>query len=76
MGPWEGGGGRHLTQGAQSYRCAATLGVGGAGGGGGTQPVPDPILLTRETHARCEGGSPIRAGMRVGILCDYARPYR
>ena len=33
------------------------------------------LLLTREIHMRCEGGSLIRVGMRVGTLCDGARPY-
>ena len=32
------------------------------------------LLFTRETHVRCEGGSPIRASMRVGTLCECARP--
>ena len=31
-GPWEGGGGRHLTQGTQSFRRAATPRVGGGRG--------------------------------------------
>ena len=39
MGPWEGIGGRHMTQGAQSFRHAATPVVGGGRGGGGAQPV-------------------------------------
>ena len=34
------------------------------------------LLLTRETHVPCEGGSHICAGMRDGTLCDFARPYR
>ena len=34
-GPWEGRGGGHLTLGAQSFRRAATPGVGGGRGRGG-----------------------------------------
>ena len=41
-GPWEGGGGGHLTQGAQLFRPAATLGVCRGRGVGGAQPVLDP----------------------------------
>ena len=52
-GPWEGGGGRHVTQGAKSFRCAATPRVGGGGGGRRSQsltrnPLAEPVAQRPE----------------------------